>query len=268
MAAEEALSEEQDSSQTTENESERERSTIGFPYGDLDDAVLTAKAVHENFGSGCDWDQLAAKLGQTASGGGFRQKALTAKTFGLITYGQGKVLLTPLGSKICDSKQEKAGRVEAFLKVELYKTLHEKFKGGVIPQNKGLEAEMVTLGVAKKQSDKARQVFQRSAMQAGFFWSGQDRLVAPATEGAPPGAMNPPPAKKDANHGNGGGGDGGGMDCDPAILGLIKRLPPPDSDFPLEKQARWLLAVSHAFAVVYPAKEDDGRSLKIEIVKD
>jgi hypothetical protein len=68
----------------------------------------------------------------------------------------------------------------------------------------------------------------------------------------------------------GGGGDGGGsgIDCDPAILGLIKRLPQPDSDFPLEKQARWLLAVSHAFAVVYPAKDDDGRSLKIEIVKD
>lgn len=176
--------------------------------------------------------------------------------------------MTALGSKVCDSKQEKAGRVEAFLNVELYKALYEKFKGGVIPQNKGLEAEMVTLGVARKQSDKARQVFQRSAMQAGFFWSGQERLVAPATTSAVPGATNPLPATKESNHSTGNGGDGGGIDCDPAIIGLIKRLPKPDSDFPLEKQARWLLAVSHAFAVVYPAKEDDGRSLKIEIVKD
>lgn len=33
----------------------------------------------------------------------------------------------------------------------------------------GLEAEMVRLGFAEKQKDKARQVFQRSAMQASFF---------------------------------------------------------------------------------------------------
>jgi hypothetical protein len=50
-------------------------------------------------------------------------------------------------------------------------------------------------------------------------------------------------------------------------MGLIRRLPPADSDWPLEKQARWLLAVSHAFAVVYP-REDDGKSLRIEIVKE
>jgi hypothetical protein len=81
------------------------------------------------------------------------------------------------------------------------------------------------------------------------------------------GAVDPPREhKKDHQHG-GGGNDGGSGDCDPAIKGLIKRLPAPDSDWPLEKQAKWLLAVSHAFDVVYP-REDDGRSLKIEIVQD
>jgi hypothetical protein len=108
---------------------------------------------------------------------------------------------------------------------------------------------------------------------AGFFWSGEDRLVLPvikSSAGASTGEQSNGGAGQTdrRNSGSGGGGDGSGIDCDPAILGLIKRLPKPDSDFPLEKQARWLLAVSHAFAVVYPAKEDDGRSLKIEITKD
>jgi hypothetical protein len=267
MASEESLNEEQESSQHAEVEGERERSTIGFPYGDLDDAVEIAKAVHGEFGSGCDWDQLAAKLGQAASGGGFRQRALTAKSFGLITYGQGRVSLTPLGSKICDPKQEKSARAEAFLNVELYRAVYDKFKGGVIPQGKGLESEMASLGVAKKQSDKARQVFQRSATQAGFFWSGQDRLVVPAKvngEGSAIETQKDP--KKDSQQG-GVGNDGGSGECDPAIKGLIKRLPAPDSDWSLEKQVKWLLAVSHAFDVIYP-REDDGRSLKIEIIKD
>jgi len=271
MASEDALVEDQESSQLPEGEAEREgereRSTVAFPYGDLDDAVAIAKAVHEVGGSSCDWDQLAAKLGQAASGGGFRQRTLTAKTFGLITYGQGKVTLTALGSKVCDSKQEKAAKAEAFLTVELYRKVHDKFKGGVLPPAKGLEAEMVTLGVANKQKDKARQVFQRSATQAGFFWSGQDRLVMPAKVNGEGGAVEPPKdSKKDPRHG-GGGDDGGSGECDPAIRGLIKRLPAPDSDWSLEKQVKWLLAVSHAFDVIYP-REDDGRTLKIEIVKD
>jgi hypothetical protein len=42
-----------------------------------------------------------------------------------------------------------------------------------------LEREIVELGVAEKQKDKARQVFERSADQAGFFEHGPNRLVMP-----------------------------------------------------------------------------------------
>jgi hypothetical protein len=270
MAAEdalkEALDEETEGPQSPESDGKpRERSTIEFPYGDLDDAVDIAKGVNHVGGSSCEWEQLAAHFNQVSTGGGFRQRLLTAKVFGLVAYGQGRVALTELGSRVCDPKQEKTAKVESFLTVPLYRAIYEKFKSGSLPPSTGLEAEMVTLGVARKQTAKARQVFQRSATQAGFFWSGQDRLVMP-----PKGNGQAHVAKEEVlppeNKHHGGDGGGGG-ECDPAIQGLIKRLPPPDSDWPLEKQVKWLLAISHAFDVIYP-REDDPRSLKIEIVKD
>ena len=41
-----------------------------------------------------------------------------------------------------------------------------------MPPAAALEREMVELGVSPKQKDKARQVFERSAEQAGFFATG------------------------------------------------------------------------------------------------
>jgi hypothetical protein len=44
---------------------------------------------------------------------------------------------------------------------------------------------MARLGVSPKQKERARQAFQRSAEQAGFFQHGSDRLVAPAMSETP-----------------------------------------------------------------------------------
>src|SRR5262249_50206682 len=148
----------------------RDRSLIVFPYGDLEGAVEIARGVNGCGGNVCDWDQLAAHFGQVGSGGGFRNRVATAKIFGLVNYSQGKVTLLPLGASIIDPQQEARARAEAFLTVPLYKSLFDSFRGRPLPPISGLEAEMVRLGVAEKQKDKARQVFQRSANQAGFFW--------------------------------------------------------------------------------------------------
>ena len=53
-----------------------------------------------------------------------------------------------------------------------------------------LERDMVSLGVAEKQKDKARQVFERSAEQSDFFYTGRMKLVMPAF---PVKADSPPP---------------------------------------------------------------------------
>jgi hypothetical protein len=268
-----------ESQDQSQDEGKRERSTIQFPYQDLSEAVAIAKGVHTAGGASCQVDQLAGELKQSPTSSMFKLRVSTARIFGLVTNAQGNVSLTALGTRVCDPQQEQAAKAEAFLSVPLYKQVYDQFKGASLPPANGLETTMVTMGVAPKQKSNARQVFHRSATQAGFFAYGNTRLVYPVIKAgssangseqiAGNGEATVEKARNAGTGHDGGGGDGGrgGIDCDPAIMGLIRRLPQPDTDWPLEKQARWLLAVSHAFAVVYP-REDDGKSLNIEIVKD
>ncbi len=270
MANEEVLNENKDTALQNGDDAkpERERSTIGFPYGDLNDAVAIVKGVRDVGGSSCEWEQLAAKLGQVATGGGFRQKALTAKSFGLVTYSQNRVTLTSLGNRICDPKQEKPAKAEAFLCVPLYKAVYEKFKGTALPPTDGLEAEMVGMGVSKKQKEKVRQCFQRSAMQAGFFWSGQDRLVLPAFKESGEQSHHVDSGKPEVDHGEkpkGGGGEGGGYH--PLIEGLIKTLPMAGDTWAINARRKWLQAAANNFDLIYETDDVEG-VIKIEVKKD
>jgi hypothetical protein len=234
----------------------RSQSTIEFPYMDLDSAVEAAEAVHKIGGSSCDWDQLAASLSLSALGGGFRLKMIGARTFGVVGYDRGKVNLTALGLRVVDPQQAKAAKAEAFLSVQLYRAIYEKFKGNSLPPQAGLEREMVNLGVAPKQSDKARQVFQRSAKQAGFFEFGIDRLVMPPLNGAPQPAATSAPAPEKAPVLAAGGG--GGDDLHPFIKGLLQKLPEPESEWPVEQRAKWLTTAMNIFDLMYttPANAD------------
>src|ERR1700677_1479494 len=155
-AVKEPIAEPVESAPAETVEGERERSTISFPYNDLDDAVNVAKGVHTVGGSSCQWDQLAAQLGQTSTSGTFRLRMLAAKIFGVLTYEKNLVTLTPIGTRICDSKQEQSARAEAFLAVPLYNKVYEQFKGNSLPPTSGLEVAMVTMGVSQKQKERAR----------------------------------------------------------------------------------------------------------------
>lgn len=271
MSAEELLDDQGPELGDVQDAEKRDKSSIKFAYLPLEDAITIAKGVHDCGGS-CEIEQLAAHLQQKPKTGSFRLKLGTTKLFGLITYSQSTATLTALGHRICDPQQEAQAKVEAFLGVPLYQRVYEQFKGATLPPPAGLESAMVSMGVAPKQKTVARQVFARSANLAGFFWSGEGRLVLPVIKSSAGAASGADQSRnsgsgdgQDGSGNNGGGGGAGGSD--PAIQGLIKRLPAPDSDWPLEKQAKWLLAISHAFEVIYP-REDDGRSLKIEITKD
>lgn len=157
-----------------------DRSSIAFPYLDLETAVEVAKAVYERAGlSGCEIDELAAQMGQTVSGA-FRLKIATARLFDLLAKeGRGTLKLSSLGQKVIASDTEAEGRASAFLTIPLYKSIFDRYRGHLLPPQKALEREMISLGVAPKQAGKARQAFERSAHQAGFFAQGDDRLVSP-----------------------------------------------------------------------------------------
>lgn len=235
----------------------RARSTIQFPYGDLNDALEVARAIHQNAGDQCGLDQLAAWLHHdTVHSGAFRGKVNTARIFGLIEPSRNRVSLTTLGQHIVDPQRERQARLDAFLGVPLYSAIFDRYRGRMLPPDVGLEREMVTLGVSEKQGDKARQAFQRSADQAGFFAHGRDRLVMPAgtsQEQEVPGPDQWQPqtvtGAPEPRRGMGEGGPPSGLH--PFIQGLLGTLPDPDSVWPLDQRKKWLETAENIFSLIY-----------------
>jgi hypothetical protein len=209
-------------------ERKNQRSSIEFPYFDLDAAVETAKGMFGRAGLGsCEMDEIAAAMNQTVSGS-FRVKVAAAKLFGLIDKdGRSGYRLTDLGQEIVQAETEPQARAKAFLTVPLYKAVYENYRGKTLPPAKALEREMITLGVAPKQGDKARQIFERSAREAGFTAAGENRLVPPRFDRVTTRNENPPPPPPPKPNGN--GGDGTGHDGDepkPLKYQLIDLLDP------------------------------------------
>jgi hypothetical protein len=96
----------------------------------------------------------------------------------------------------------------------------------------------LSASVLLKSKRDARQVFERSAEQAGFFEHGKSRLVMPAfavKEDAPT-----PPADEKLEREKKGGGGGDFGDHDPLILGLFRKLPDPDTEWPTAGRLKWL----------------------------
>ena len=244
----------------------RERSTIEFPYLDLDAAEEVARGVHQVGGTSCGWDQLAAHLNQAATGGGFRMRVMTARTFGFVTYSQGIVSLTELGQRLNDPQQEKAAKADAFLKVPLYNRIYEQYKNGTLPPPDALANEIAKMGVAPKQKDKARQAFQRSASSAGYFWSGSTRLVRPAIKAS---AAAPPAAQQETETGEEGKKEEEEKPPrHPLIEGLLKELPQPQSEWTTEDRKKWLEMASTIFNVIYKDSDDSRGSLKVVVEKN
>jgi hypothetical protein len=237
-----------------------ERSTIEFPYNDLADAIDIARAIHTNAGTSCTLDQLAAYTRQSMTSGAFRGRVANAGTFHLTDNERGEVKLTELGRRIVEAAREASAKAEAFLSVPLYERVYTHFKGYTLPPPAALERFMNEVGVATKQTDKARQAFMRSARQAGFFEHGEDRLVRPVTADSGPGTKPIEPAApgatekrhEDPGKRNGGGGDGPDLSgFHPFIQGLLKTLPEPETEWDLVARAKWLQTAANIFDLIY-----------------
>lgn len=234
----------------------RTRSTIEFPYNDLSVAMEVTEAIYRNAGAGsCTIDQLAAWMKhETVESGAFRLKVSATRTFGLIQVNDRSISATALGREALNPSTAQNAKVQAFLHVPLYNVLYEKYRGGLLPPNVGLERQIAELGVSPKQVDRARQAFQRSALQAGFFQHGRDRLVLPAGTATVPSEKSAVPQDQDQKAAKGGGGSrGGGDDSDlhPFILGLLKTLPAPGTQWPEDKRKQWLQAAENIFSLIY-----------------
>jgi hypothetical protein len=243
----------------------RQRSTIQFPYNNLGDATEVAQAIHSHAGTGdCDDSQLSAWMNLSPKSSGYRIQISAARMFGLIETTAGRHKLSPLGRTIVDPQRERDARARAFLTVPLYRVIFDNYKGGVLPPPAALERDMVAMGVAEKQTSRARQVFERSAEQAGYFEHGKSRLVMPAVsirEDDPP----PPPADEIDKGGKGGNGGGSDLSLDPLLLALLKKIPDVEKGWPAAQRVRWFRTFAMNVSQIYDGEAMDPVELKIDL---
>lgn len=249
----------------------RAKSGVGFPYWDLDSAVEVAKAMHERAGGVCDNAQLATMLGYSGvSNGSFRTRVSAAKMFGVIEdTDDRKLRVSARGRRIVAPITPIDGqraRIEAFLAVDLFKKVFDRFNGTTLPENVGLrnlfqnEYQVVPDRVAP-----TVRILLDSAQQAGLFDTAgnRTRMVMPVSAGVSHPSVHlpaepPPPTPPQSATNRQGGGDGGGGDgppIDPALIGLLRRLPPIGTALS-EKRRQTVIGAFTAFVdLVYPEEE-------------
>jgi hypothetical protein len=263
MTGENTASDEAKTNQSDDAGDGRDRSTIGFPYNNLNDAIDVARAVHSNAGTGdCDDVQLAAWLNMSPKSSGYRVQLSAARQFGVVETTSSRHKLTALGKMVVDPQREREARAKAFMNVPLYARVYEDYKGGVIPPAAAFERDIVSMGVAEKQKGRARQVFEKSAEQAGFFEHGKNRLVMPGVATRDDEKPKDEDKKADEkNRDTGGGGGGGGFSgLNPFIQGLLQTLPEPGSEWSAQDRAKWLQTAANIFDLIY--KGDGGITVK------
>jgi hypothetical protein len=231
------------------DEKKRFRSEIEFPYADLESAVEIAQSIHTKAGSSCELEELAAWMGQTATGGTFRTRIGAARMFGLIETGQGRVTLTQPGRDVIDnSGNERSARISAFLNVELFRVMYDQYKGNALPPPPAIERQMEQLGVSPKQKERARQTFMKSAQYAGFIDASSGRFVKPGIAAREEPPHEKPDEGKKRNNGSDGNEPPG---LHPFVQGLLKELPKAGGVWPEDQRKLWLDTAASIFKMIY-----------------
>lgn len=236
------------------------RSEIAFPYGSMEDAFSVVQTLSD-VGGELTRDQLSAKMGIPTST--FNVRLGAARMFGLLYLTkEGALGLTKDGRRIVsnDATEAAVARRDAFFNVALYRRTFDAFKGQSLPDPSDLEEHFAKLGVAPKQTDKARSAFERSASYAGFFNAGRNRLVQPVINAAncSTDQMSSPRATVIDETG---GNSLSGAAYQYLIRGLLDRLPPVDTKWSIDARVRWLKALAVNLAVIYGPDDD----IEIEI---
>ena len=241
--------------------STRERSTIEFPYSNLEEAEEGAKQLFNAAGTTeVSAVQAAAAMNQSPNSSGFRTRLASMKLFGLLEGEQGRMRLSELGRAIAEAHSAIEARAKAFARVPLYAKVIENHDGHTLPRAAPLELEFANWGVAKKQTDRARQVFERSAKHAGYIKAGSDRFVAPILRNERTATDSNGISEPSGQRPNGGNGGGDGGDLDPVIRALVQKIPPSSAPWGVDEQVMWLRMMAMAFNMTYGGK----RQIKIE----
>lgn len=191
--------------------SARQTSEYRYPKYSLMDSLAVAKAIYSQGGGACDLEHLATYLGyKGTNNGAFASKVGASRMFQFVQKSGELFRPTQLAHRILSpvyAHDAKAALVEAFMNVELFKKIHDDFKGKELPPDSGLKNAMrMQYGVPVANVDVAYRNLIESADAAGFFAArngAKTHLILPMihTDGAKP---------DDSLPGGGGGGGGSG----------------------------------------------------------
>jgi len=236
-----------------------------YPVYNLKDSLLVAQEVKNQGGNACSAEQLGAFLGyKNTTGGAFVSRVAAAKQFGLIETVLGRYQITKRAEAalfpVTPESRLRALR-DAFLAIGVYRQIYEQHTGLQLPEEFGMLNLLKTrFGIPPDRAHLAYRVMMESAESAGFFNSRQGsrtHLVDPMPGAAP--IMSASPAEPSTgrrnepfeNRGGSGGGRGGGgeeLDLDPALVGLLRKLPKP-GQFP--RRNTWEAAWKATMDVLY-----------------
>ena len=244
-------------SESVDEKKPRDRSTISFPYVSLENCIELVEAVHRVGGYECEWNQIAAQLNSSPRSGAFRQKMIASKKFGLVNYSSGQtVILTELGKRCIDEDTRKSGLADAFLHVPLFQRLYDEYGGHKLPSSDAIQNTMQKLGVALKQTNKARQTFMKSAKYAGYFDINSDRLTKPSIDPSP--LASPEETRKSSA-----GGDHASQDLHPLISALLVQMPPTEEGWDQAQCVVWLRTLISSISMIYKNSFDELQKIKV-----
>lgn len=256
------------------------RSGIASPYFDLGASIGVADAVYRQGGGTCSPEQLAAWLGykSTSSGTYMTRLAAANKHFGTVEVNGDRITITERAKKILTPVMPDdaiGAKVEAFLAVPLFFKVYEQFKGSQLPPEIGLKNLFLnTYQILPDRVAQAVRVFLNSAEQAGFFsaTSGdRSRLIKPSiaiagasgtaqphvVESVSGKSSEPPQLSPTHERTKSSGGSDGTGGVHSAIIGLLRDLPAPGTDWPKKQKARFLRALQATLDHVYPSDDED-----------
>lgn len=233
------------------------RAKLAYPYYPLDNALRIAELIHKNAGGPCTPHQLVGFLNYTSvRSGAYQMRTSAARQFGFIRYSKDGISVTERAEKILNPVMPEdaiAAKSDAFLAVDMYEQIYEKFKGRVLPPEEGLKNLLrQEYNLSGDRAGPATRVFLASAEQAGFLKEsgGKLRLVEPVirSSGAKPApekeSATPEVEKPDLDS----------VGIHSAILGLLQELPSAKKSWTKSQKEAFKTAFLATLDLIYPAE--------------
>lgn len=214
------------------------------PKHTLNACIEVAAAVGRQEADGFSLQLLAKALGYTAKpSGAFAARLASAKAFGLITGKSRELKVTDRGRQLikpCSAKDAEMVKRQAFMSVELYRSIYNfsKTNAGRLPIGEGLKNLLLRLGVGRNRVLPASKIFRATAGQAGLYIYNDSATEMKLVDYGKEVTSKPnPPSRVTVIH--------------PVLADVLRELPRP-GPWQLDKKKSFLTCFRNAFDLVYP----------------